>query len=317
MNLDTVNVTQGSTTDGHHSFGVITSGQTASLTYTFTMPRTGELFMYLPSIYERTINLTLNGESKGQYFEGDNNYMRNFGEFQQGAEITLVMTLTKDNLYFREAEFAVIDKEQVQTALNELKELNRDTDCYLENTTHVVTEVTCDTDRTLFTTIPDEKGWTVYVDGKKTDYIVTVDSLIAVPLTAGYHKVEMKFVTAGYPAAVLLSIAGVIIFAGIIILWLKRSPADRKRRRAHLRTIYSGEAYLALKQRDAEDKLERKRINGELDEDDDADEDDAEEVIIAVQDLSGSGGFVTELLDDDDYDYDDDSMEDTEDDTHD
>ena len=317
VNLDTVNVTQGSTTDGHHSFGVITSGQTASLTYTFTMPRTGELFMYLPSIYERTINLTLNGESKGQYFEGDNNYMRNFGEFQQGAEITLVMTLTKDNLYFREAEFAVIDKEQVQTALNELKELNRDTDCYLENTTHVVTEVTCDTDRTLFTTIPDEKGWTVYVDGKKTDYIVTVDSLIAVPLTAGYHKVEMKFVTAGYPAAVILSIAGVIIFAGIIILWLKRNPADRKRRRAHLRTIYSGEAYLALKQRDAEDKLERKRINGELDEDDDADEDDAEEVIIAVQDLSGSGGFVTELLDDDDYEYDDDSMEDTEDDTHD
>lgn len=267
VGLDTLNLTQGSTTDGHHSFAVVTSGQTASLTYTFDMPRTGDLFMYLPSIYERTVSITLNGESKGQYFEGDNNYMRNFGEFQQGEPITIVLTLTKDNLYFREAQFAVMDKEQVKNALDELRELNSGTECYLENTTHVVTEVNCDRDRTLFTTIPDEKGWSVYVDGQKTDYTVTADALIAVPLSAGYHKVEMKFTAAGYPAAVILSLAGVIIFVGVIILWLKRNPDDRAKRKAHLRRIYTGEAYTALKERDEEDKLERKRINGELTED--------------------------------------------------
>ena len=267
MDMDTLNLTQGSTTDGHHSFAVVTSGQTASLTYNFDMPKTGDLFMYLPSIYERTININLNGESKGQYFEGDNNYMRNFGEFQQGEHITVVLTLTKENLYFREAQFAVMDKEQVKNALDELRELNSDTNCYLENTTYVVTEVNCDTDRTLFTTIPEEKGWTVYVDGKKIDYTITVDALIAVPLTAGYHKVEMKFTAAGYPAAVMLSLAGVIIFAGLIILWLKRSPEDRAQRRAHLQKIYTGEAYTAIKERDKEDLLERKRINGELTED--------------------------------------------------
>ena len=336
VDLNLVNLTQGSTTDGHHSFAVVTSGQTASLTYTFDMPKTGELFMYLPSVYERTVNITLNGESKGQYFEGDNNYMRNFGEFQQGEHITLVLTLTKDNLYFREAQFAIIDKEQVQTALDELRALNSETKCYLDgSTTHVVTEVNCDTNRTLFTTIPEEKGWSVYVDGKKTDYIVTVDSLIAVPLTAGYHKVEMKFTAAGYPAAIFLSLAGVIIFAGIIILWLKRNPVDRERRRRYRMWIFSGEAYNALKERDEEDKLERKRINGELDDDDESEKNEStdgndenesgnddkhtaadndskadtdsednggetEEIVIAIDQLSGGGGYETEI-DDDEY----------------
>ena len=276
VDMNLVNLTQGSTTDGHHSFAVVTSGQTASVTYTFDMPKAGELFMYLPSVYERAINLTLNGESKGQYFEGDNNYMRNFGEFQQGEHITLVLTLTKDNLYFREAQFAIMDKEQVQTALNELRELNSETECYLEGTTHVVTEVNCDTDRTLFTTIPDEKGWKVYVDGAETEYQVTVDALIAIPLSAGYHKVEMKFTTAGYPAAIFLSLAGVLIFAGIIILWLRRNPRDRAERKAHLMKIYSGEAYNELKDRDEGDLLERRKLNGELDEDENEYEDDSQ-----------------------------------------
>ena len=306
VDMNPVNLAQGSTTDGHHSFSVITSGQPASLTYNFDMPKTGELFMYLPSVYERAINITLNGESKGQYFEGDNNYMRNFGEFQQGEHITLIMSLTKDNLYFREAQFAIMDKEQAQAALEELKALNRDTVCYLgDSTTHVVTEVNCDRDRTLFTTIPDEKGWTVYVDGEKTDYIVTVDSLIAVPLTAGYHKVEMRFTTAGYPAAILLTLSGVIIFIGLILLWLKRNPRDRAERKAHLRRIYTGEAYIALKDRDEGDLLERRKSKseGEKEYDEKTEElltsenpekDGAEEVVVEVEQVSGTG-YETEL----------------------
>ena len=289
VNMTPLNVSQGSTTDGHHSFSVVTSGQTASLTYEFDMPKTGDLFMYLPSVYERAINITLNGEGKGQYFEGDNNYMRNFGEFQKGEHITLVLTLTKDNLYFREAQFAIMDKEQVQLALDELRTLNKETLCNLGgSTTHVITEVYCDTDRTLFTTIPDEKGWTVCVDGQQTDYIVTVDALIAVPLTSGYHTVEMRFTTAGYPAAILLTLSGVIIFAGLILLWLKRNPRDRMERKAHLRRIYSGEAYLELKNRDEDDLLERRRSRYEEteyseqeemaeDEDNDYEEEDEDE----------------------------------------
>lgn len=274
--LETSNITQGNTSDGHRSFKKTDTANAASLTYTFTMTKTGDLYMYLPSTYERTIDVSVNGQSKGKYFEGDNNYMRNFGRFSQGENITVKFSLTKDNLYFREAEFYIGDGEVMKQGLTELLEINKDTRCELSSKTNVVSKVSCDRDMTFFTTIPVEKGWKIYVDGVKTEYHETVDSLIAVPLTAGTHTVEMKFTTAGYPAAIFISAAGIIIFAGLIILWLKRNPEDRKRRRNNLRRIYSGEANQELKAQTEADFAERKlyregKIEDEYDKDEFAD----------------------------------------------
>lgn len=254
------NITTGNTTDDHRSFKKKDTKQAATVTYTFDMPKDGKLYMYLPSTYERQIDVKVNGVSKGKYFEGDNNYMRMLGEFKAGESVKVEFVLNKDNLYYRKAEFAVGNEEMMKTALNELLEMNKDTDCTLPAKTRVVTNVNCDKDMTLFTTIPEEKGWTVYVDGVKTDYEVTVDSLISVPLTAGAHTVEMKFVTAGYPAALLITAAGIIIFVGLIILWLKRNPDDRKRRKEHIRYICSEAAIAELNAQKKADIEERKRF---------------------------------------------------------
>lgn len=268
-----VNVTQGSTTDNHHSFKKIDANATATLTYTFDMEKSGKLYMYLPSTYERQINITVNGASKGVYFEGDNNYMRMLGEYQQGEKITLELKLNKENLYFREAEFAIGNEDTIKQGLTELLEINKDTVCTLPSVTHVKTEVNCQKSMTLLTTIPVEKGWKVFVDGKQTEYYETMDSLICVPLTSGKHTVEMKFTTAGYPLAIIISVAGVGLLVVLILLWLKNNPDDRKRRKQHLMTIYSGEASAELdKQREA-DFAERKLYReGKIEDEADLDE---------------------------------------------
>ena len=49
----------------------------------------------------------------------------------------------------------------------------------------------------LLTTIPYEKGWTCYVDGKKTDMLIYQDALIAVDPGTGNHKVELRFEAPG------------------------------------------------------------------------------------------------------------------------
>ena len=48
-----------------------------------------------------------------------------------------------------------------------------------------------------------------------------LDALIALPLSAGKHTIEMKFTTAGYPVAVYITIAGIVLFAGMIAIYLK------------------------------------------------------------------------------------------------
>lgn len=316
VDLKLQNLTQGRTTDQHHSFKVTTSGSTASLTYTFTVPESGKLYMYLPSTYERQVDVTVNGESKGKYFEGDNNNMKLMGVFEKDEEITVVLTLAKSDLYFREAEFAVVNEDSVRFALSELKDQNKDTVCTKTSATSVKTQVNCPGERVLLTTIPNEKGWSVYVDGVKTEYVEVLESLIAVPLSQGQHTVEMKFVTAGYPAAVMITIAGIIVFAGFIFLWLKRNPDDREKRKAHLRYIYSGEAEKALIEMKKADLEERKRFREQSEkdkddddsgandeynndnEDDDIDGDD--EYYAEPYQYFGNGGVDIELIDEED-----------------
>lgn len=252
------NVTQGTTGDGHHSFKVITSGQNAQLKYKLTVPNDGALYMYLPSTYERQVNVWVNGESYGTYFEGDNNYLRNLGEYTAGEEVEVILTLTKDELYFREAQFAQMDTDKVELAFNTLKEMNKETVFEAASDTDLITTVNSEGGQVLFTTVPNEEGWTVYVDGEKTEYQEVFGSLIAIPLTAGSHTVEMKFLTASYPLALIITGAGIALFALAIVFWRKRNKDERAVRKAHRHEIYTGEALAAIK---AEEKAELDAYN--------------------------------------------------------
>ena len=49
----------------------------------------------------------------------------------------------------------------------------------------------------LFTSIPYEKGWSVWVDGQPVQPYAALGSLLAAPLTPGAHTVELRFVPRG------------------------------------------------------------------------------------------------------------------------
>ncbi|MBO6228952.1 MAG: YfhO family protein [Ruminiclostridium sp.] len=220
VTLEKTNVTQGKTTDGHHSFKVVEKGKNAELVYTLSMPATSSLYMYLPSKYERTVNVWLNRKTfLGTYFENDNNSIMKIGDFKRGEEVKIGLTLTRDDLYFKEAQFVYINERNIRKDLQTLIERNKDT--YVERTDPTTMKVSVSTDEPayLFTSIPEEKGWEVFVDGQKTDYDVCLGALLTVPIMPGNHTVEFRFTTAGYPLAVIVSLAGLALFIGMIMIW--------------------------------------------------------------------------------------------------
>ena len=269
--LEKTNVTQGKTKDGHHMFKVITKGDNAELVYTLNMPAASSLYMYLPSTYERKVNVWLNRKTfLGTYFEGDNNSIMKIGDFDEGEQVIIGLTLTRDDLYFREAQFVYINEENIKADLSELISRNRDTTAERPSPTTVKVTVNAENDSTLFTSIPVEKGWEVFIDGEKAEfdaldgdiekpseeeeednggdpngyayggnipegeielspsgtlpgaqvqsepekvnYHTAVGALIAVPVTAGTHTIELRFTTAGYPLAVWVSLGGLVLF---------------------------------------------------------------------------------------------------------
>lgn len=73
-------------------------------------------------------------------------------------------------------------------------------------------------DGVLYTSIPYEKGWKLYVDGKETPITPLENAMICVPLKTGVHNIVLEYSPNGFTMGVIISIAAVVIFAALIVI---------------------------------------------------------------------------------------------------
>lgn len=214
------NCKKGSFENQHIGFTDVTGE--ASVTYTITAPKSGEIYMFIPTDYQREVSLYVNGSYKGVCFESDNHNIKNLGKFEKGEEVTVKLVLKKSDLYIREPQFAVYNEEAETAAIAQMHEKNADTKVEKVSQTDIRFTVNAKSSDILFTTIPAEKGWTVYVDGVKTDYDTALnDALMTVKLSEGEHVVEFKFFAAGLGTGLILMVIGIAVFVGMILIYLK------------------------------------------------------------------------------------------------
>ena len=69
----------------------------------------------------------------------------------------------------------------------------------------------------VFTTIPYDKNWQVYVDDERVDTYKCVDALLAFDISEGEHVVEMKYVPMQWYVGLGASFIGVLGFIGLCI----------------------------------------------------------------------------------------------------
>lgn len=85
--------------------------------------------------------------------------------------------------------------------------------------------VTAGEDALLFTSIPADRGWRVTVDGERVEPVTVFGYLLAVPLSAGEHTVELSYTAPGFGAGLAISLLSA---AATVLLVLY----ERRRRRA-------------------------------------------------------------------------------------
>ena len=66
-------------------------------------------------------------------------------------------------------------------------------------------------DATMVLTIPYEEGWTLYIDGEKTDYYKLNDIFMAVDLKMGNHIIELKYKPKAFYLSLFISLASVLM----------------------------------------------------------------------------------------------------------
>lgn len=87
--------------------------------------------------------------------------------------------------------------------------------------------ITVETPGELMFTIPYEKGWSMWVDGVKTEPEAYGDTFLGVFLEEGTHEIRLSYFPEGFQAGILLSLCSVLLLTGICILQ-KRSNEKKK-----------------------------------------------------------------------------------------
>ena len=83
------------------------------------------------------------------------------------------------------------------------------------NDTYIEGEITADDDKTLFTTISYDEGWSIYVDGKKVETKLIANAYLGCDIEKGTHEVKLIYYPKGMKEGLIVS----GISFGIIILY--------------------------------------------------------------------------------------------------
>lgn len=217
---------------GHTKYTPIDAEADAHAEFKMDVPTEDIVYMYLPCEYgafEKAVNIWVNNEFLDPYFETENYSIKTLGRFTAGEELSVIATLTKEDAYMKDQWFYYLDEALLEADISKLKA--NQWNVTEVDATHLNGDVTANDGQILFTTIPYEPGWTVTIDGEKTEYIKVVDGLIGIPMTAGTHHVEMSFFPKGMTSGLVLTGVGIIAVVAIAI-W------DFKKKKVLLRRLY-------------------------------------------------------------------------------
>ncbi len=100
--------------------------------------------------------------------------------------------------------------------------------------TSVSGRVNAENDGYLYTSIPYEDGWSVYIDGEKTETEKFSGAFVTVPVKAGEHSIKMTYFPAGLKAGLLISALSVLMYAVCAVIY---NAALRKRKTQNEKTV--------------------------------------------------------------------------------
>lgn len=155
-----------------------------------------------------------------QYSKTSHRYLIELGECKAGDEIHIL----NSNMESIEFQVYQLNEKVVQQAFDTLNaqtmQLTDMTDRKIEGKIQVQNA------GRLILSVPADKGWTLYVDGKETEIEPLADALVGVHLEKGSYTIKLCYTTPGLKVGAGISLGAVILF---LISACVRTGISRKR----------------------------------------------------------------------------------------
>ncbi len=220
---------------GHTRYSVIDSGANSEIFFNFTSSNGRRVFYYFPSSYPREVNMWFNEGWVDTYFGNESTRIYDLGYVEDGD--SLGMTIINSDVYLRNDVdyFYTFNEELFNSYMQQLLKKTSIIHSFDETSLHAT--VKSDEDDIIMTSIPYEKGWSIYVDGEKVEYYEILEGFIGFDVGEGSHEIEMRFSPYGYHLGWLLAIFALIILG---ILQYHDNEVFRKFLKQKLKTMKKG-----------------------------------------------------------------------------
>lgn len=179
--------------------------------YTLTVPDDNPLYLYLDVSGSGWANVYVNGVWFGNYFSTETTCSLYIGSYAPGQQITVQVEHSWGDVAVKGAVIARLDMDVLEAALKELQAGG------IELISHgggkLKGMISVEEGQTIMTSIPYDTGWTVRVDGRKTEAEKFAGTFLAVEVPAGEHEISFSYLSPGFGAGMCLFVLAVLMAA--------------------------------------------------------------------------------------------------------
>lgn len=208
--VDMVNATQ----DGN-SFRKTDPSQEAYVSYHLIANSKDFIYMYFyaPDLQDTT--MVIDDLEKEPYFTQYGWSIREVGHFDRGEEVEVRVYLDQDEIKIGKALFYYENKEELARWYEDSNDLG--VPLQKITSSHLVGETDFPEDEMLVMTIPYETAWKIRVDGKEVRQEKVMKGLMAVPVQAGKHSIDMRYIPKGLFGGAFVSVIALIFLLTLVI----------------------------------------------------------------------------------------------------
>lgn len=147
------------------------------------------------------------------YDHGMKTQLLDLGFAEEGYTYCKIKFPQKGTFVLNDLEIWCQEMDTYQTAINFLRE-----EC-LENIVMgwngLEGDISVSNDKILCLSIPYDKGWTAYVDGEKADLLQGNTAFMAIEISKGEHRIELRYWPRGLTVGIVVSLLGILTVIGI------------------------------------------------------------------------------------------------------
>lgn len=198
------------------------NGKKATVKYRFTACSNDPVFAYFRSDDLQKVTISVNGEKLGKYFTPSDYQILRLGQFAEGEQVQIKLSLKEDYVKIDEAMIFYQDMDVFENYYNELAAAPFEVDSYSNRYIKGHINVSKDKRYCLFT-IPFDAGWQVYTDGSRTETIQVFNTLMAIEIPEGRHQITLKFTPPGLWYGVVISAVSLML----LVIWILLSKHHR------------------------------------------------------------------------------------------